>query len=137
MSKQKRWFLLVVTSTAVLLALLSIGVFGGKYSSKSNLSDEEAIRLAYTDVVGDSEWIIVDLEIDNGWAVAGTLPTDPETGETLDAGPGLVIFKKRGNNWKGALLGSSDFKNWLEDVPENLISSDTKNYLLETYYSRN
>lgn len=138
--KKKRAFLILLAS-ATLITLVVAGTYLNQRGSTANLSDEEAIRQEFEktadEALAGQKKVITSLEIEGDWAVVEYGGVYVETGEPVPAGPGLMILKRQDSRWYPADLGSSQFEEWIGEVPEGLLSRDTKEYLLQVFYPAN
>ena len=91
------------------------------------IDDEEAIRLGFARTI-TSNTGIVSIEIEGEWGVVETLPLDPITGEFLDAGPGILIFRKINGQWYRA-TDRQILNAWLEEIPESILAPEAKDLL--------
>ena len=123
--KSKKKLSLVLLITALVLVAISGLILNRKLSQP--IDDEEAIRQEFARTATTNTGI-VSIDIEDEWAVVETQTINPKTGEFLDAGPGLHIFRKINGRWHRA-MDQSTVNAWLEEIPESLLSPEVKRWL--------
>lgn len=70
---------------------------------------------------------------DGKWAIAYLEMSDPVTGETIPAEPGLVIARHLATEWTITLPADAGWSDLVRQVPEELLTEERKNVFLEMH----
>lgn len=127
--------LLIVLVTCISALLVVVG--GHLRLRPQPLTDEEAISQEFWSIRAEAnrrlqaynqrdEVLVIDIE--GEWAVLEFAGVYLDTGEPVPAGPGIMIFKKIRGRWHGAQGGTDLYREWLDQIPESLISAEDKEW---------
>lgn len=69
------------------------------------------------------------VKVSGEWAIAGGPIRNTKTGAISGAEGLLVILRKVQGQWQAAYPGTPTFEAWLDQVPDSLLSPETKKFL--------
>jgi hypothetical protein len=101
------------------------------------LTDEEVIINLFEDSLielglpleQNEEYRVEGIEKQGEWAFISATLIDSVSGEPFVGELAIFLFRKTNHEWAIAFPGTDLYKNWLEEFPETLLSSNVKMFL--------